>query len=276
MTSQPSSNPWSRYLRLSLRALIVSVLIIGGLLGWMVHRARVQRDAVAAIQQAGGSVLYDWQRKNGRPDPNREPLWPKWLVDRIGVDYFGNGSIVVLVRNGSDATLAQAGRLSRLVRLNVTDSPVTDAGLAHLEGLTDLRGLNLARTAVSDPGLSHLSRLTRLETLTLDRTSVGDTGMAHLKGLTRLRWLNAHGTEVGDVGVAHLKGLIHLERLNLSDTRITDAALANFESMTELQWLVLQGTTIGDTGLAPVYKLGGAKSQKPRDFQRFRRFRLPR
>ena len=34
--------------------------------------------------------MYDWQWKNGDFDPLGEPWAPKWLVDRIGVDYFGH------------------------------------------------------------------------------------------------------------------------------------------------------------------------------------------
>ncbi len=42
--------------RLSVRALMVLVLVCGGWLGWVVHRARVQKDAVAAIERAGGGI----------------------------------------------------------------------------------------------------------------------------------------------------------------------------------------------------------------------------
>ena len=39
------------------------VLVFGGMLGWVVHLAHVQRDAVAAIRSGGGQVTYDWQLK---------------------------------------------------------------------------------------------------------------------------------------------------------------------------------------------------------------------
>ena len=52
-------------LRLSLGAMMIVVLGIGGVLGWVAHRAHVQRDAVAAIttlrRNTRGSVYYDWQ-----------------------------------------------------------------------------------------------------------------------------------------------------------------------------------------------------------------------
>jgi len=52
------SNPWRRFLRFSVRWMIVIVLVIGGWLGWLVRNARIQRDAVAAITKAGGDVIY--------------------------------------------------------------------------------------------------------------------------------------------------------------------------------------------------------------------------
>jgi hypothetical protein len=59
--------------RLSLRGLIIVVLLAGGLLGWFVRSARIQRQAVAAIEKAGGSVAYEWDFQNGSPIPNGKP-----------------------------------------------------------------------------------------------------------------------------------------------------------------------------------------------------------
>ena len=40
-----------------MRGLIVFVIVIGAGLGWIVHQAHVQRDAVEAIKKAGGPNL---------------------------------------------------------------------------------------------------------------------------------------------------------------------------------------------------------------------------
>lgn len=50
------SLPWQRLLRPSVRGLIVLVLVVGAGLGWLVRCAQIQREAVAAIQNAGGLV----------------------------------------------------------------------------------------------------------------------------------------------------------------------------------------------------------------------------
>ena len=52
--------PWRWYLHLGVRQLMLVVLAVAGCLGWWLHRARVQRQAVAAIQAARGWVKYEW------------------------------------------------------------------------------------------------------------------------------------------------------------------------------------------------------------------------
>ena len=74
MPAEPVSRPWRRFLRFSVRGLVVVVLLIGVGLGWLVLGARIQRDAVAAIKSGGGGVNYDWEWSNGKIIPG-ESLW---------------------------------------------------------------------------------------------------------------------------------------------------------------------------------------------------------
>jgi hypothetical protein len=53
-------------LRFSVRGLIVLVLLVGGWLGWIVRNARIQREAVAAIERAGRHVAYTVPFVNGQ------------------------------------------------------------------------------------------------------------------------------------------------------------------------------------------------------------------
>src|ERR1017187_10239475 len=102
MTDQAKtvSRPWRRFLRFSVRGLIVLVLVIGAGLGWLVRSARIQREAAAVITRAGGSVMYDWEWSNGKVIAGGTPWAPKWLVDRIGVDYFGRVTYVSFLLKG--------------------------------------------------------------------------------------------------------------------------------------------------------------------------------
>ncbi len=137
--AKPVSRPWRTYLRFSVRGLIVIVMVIGGWLGWIVRSARIQRDAVAAIENAGGSVSYDWEWNNGKGIPGGTAWAPRWLVDLIGVDYFGHVTDVI-------------PGMKNLSLLNLMSTKITDAGLAHLKGLTNLREVYLDDTRVTGSG----------------------------------------------------------------------------------------------------------------------------
>jgi len=80
-------------LRLSVLALMLLVLILGGGFGWVVHRARVQRDAVAAIEGAGGSVRYELFTLSSK---NYKFETPQWLLSHLGADYVGTVKAVYL------------------------------------------------------------------------------------------------------------------------------------------------------------------------------------
>jgi len=121
MTDQPQPNSrwWHRYLRFSMRGLIVLVLVIGGGLGWIVRSARDQFAAVKAIQAAGGNVSYEWEWKDGRPIRNGAPWWPKRLSDRIGVEYLCSVARVDIFFSCTDKELVHVGRLSQIDTLSL-------------------------------------------------------------------------------------------------------------------------------------------------------------
>jgi hypothetical protein len=84
MSSQPDPvpHPWRKYLRFSMRGLIVVVLVMGAGLGWIVHQAHVQRDAVAAALKTGGAVSYDREKRDGTTIPGGEPWAPTGSATR--------------------------------------------------------------------------------------------------------------------------------------------------------------------------------------------------
>jgi hypothetical protein len=180
------------YVAVSLRRLMVFVLVLGGLLGWYVRSVRVQRAAVVAIEQTTGSVFYDVQNRNDGYNFYYKPfglkwlfdprdLAPKWLVDRIGLDYTGAVVSAHLGHYADDDTMTQVGQLDRLESLGLGGTHVTDAGLVHLEGLTLLRDLNLGYTAISDAGLKRVRGLKELRVVDLWKTQVTDEGVLQLQ-----------------------------------------------------------------------------------------------
>jgi internalin A len=186
VAGQPESASHRRrsFLRFRVRGLLLLILAIGCGLGWIAHVVRTgqtQRSAVAAIYQAGGWVLYDTDWDEGQATTSWKPRWPRSLVDRLGVDYFGNVVFINLHDRGTDAVMAQVGLFTHLKQL-------------HRPGL-----------AVTDAGLAHLRRLNELELLSLNSTQVTDAGLAHLKGLKGLKWLRVVGTRITDAGLRALQ-----------------------------------------------------------------------
>jgi hypothetical protein len=77
--SEATKDPQRTWSRFSIRAMMAFVLVVAVLLGWKVNRAREQREAVAAVESAGGWVHYDYELVGGKVVAGRGPRAPRWL-----------------------------------------------------------------------------------------------------------------------------------------------------------------------------------------------------
>ena len=190
------TRPKRHAVRLSVRALMALVLLIGGEIGWVAHRARVQRDAVVSINKAGGSVLYNWQFTGGTTagtyQVGGKPWAPRWMVDFLGPDYFGTVILVNLEGCRTAEVLPSVARLQRLETLCLFMTDVTDEQMSQLAGLDRLRELNLQDTGLGDAGLGSLDGLPRLREIALPQ-NVTDAGLIHLGRLSVLRKVDLLG-----------------------------------------------------------------------------------
>ena len=125
--------------------------------------------------------MYDTEWEEPQNTSAWKPRWPKWLVDRVGVDSLANVVFVNLHDRGTDQVLEQVARLTHLRQLHRPGIAVTDGGLYHLGHLSELQLLSLDDTQVTDAGLIHLKKLKKLKWLKLTRTKVTDSGVADLK-----------------------------------------------------------------------------------------------
>ena len=206
MTDQRQSNSpwWRRYARFSVRGLVVLVLVCGGGMGWLVRRratslARSRRSRPqAAMSRTNGNGTTVVRSQTARP------WWPKWLSDRVGVDYLASVARVEIFFFCSDKEMIHIGRLGWTDTLSLPCTRVSDAGLAQLHGLSRLRTLNLWGNKITDAGLVHLKGLTRLRWLCLDQTAVTDSGLKQLAGLRNLETLSLEHTRCTDGGAQEL------------------------------------------------------------------------
>ncbi len=266
------TRPWSRRprARLSVRAFLIVVLIAGGGLGWLVHGARVQREAVAAIERGRGDVRYDCQG----PASFKKSL-ATWMWRRLGSrgrDYWDYlfDVVYVGVRDDPGRTMDEVAQLGRLKQLSFECAEVDfrqvaedddrqpyliGASLEKLEGLTGLERLSFdVAPLLTDADLAHLEGLTALRVLQLPASSgcqVTDAGLVHLEGLTALSFLDLEKhARLTSAGLAHLRGMTRLNQLWMSGTRVDD--LTPIAHLAGLMALRLDGTPITDAGLAPV------------------------
>jgi Leucine-rich repeat (LRR) protein len=82
-----------------------------------------------------------------------------------------------------EGVIARLGALTRLKRLYLRGTAVTDAELASLSGLGQLETFDLSDTGISDKGLEHLTGLHSLKELDLKHTQVTSRGVEQLKSL---------------------------------------------------------------------------------------------
>jgi hypothetical protein len=256
------------------------VLLAGCAIGGYVYSTRVQRDAAAAIERAGGTVIYSWQVEGGVVRPGARPWAPRWLVNRLGADYFGHVVEVRLNERGDESVLAEVAKLGRLETLVVQAAPMTDRGIAQLDRLAALRSLALASSpGLTDAGLAHLATHSHLEELLLvSEPEIDRAGLGHLKHLQRLRILSLSMRSDDSVGeladfprlnrlylnvdrvtervLRDLARVAHLEELGFGAREPTAASLDSLSPLTNLKILKFWGPWLDDAALA---QLGGLK-----------------
>jgi hypothetical protein len=173
------------------------------------------------------------------------------------------------VRDIGDADLVAIGRLTRLERLDLSGTSITDAGIAHLHACEALRDVNLAWTATGDGALRALAGKPHLHTFR-SGNGVTDEGIALLHewpvfktwqggpehiGLLdetpspNLLWLRGPFT---DRGLDRLRGLDGLFALNLDDARLalTAACLDSLRALPRLASLAVDAKDDWMPGIA--------------------------
>jgi hypothetical protein len=221
-------------LRLSLGAMMIIVLGIGGVLGWVAHRAHVQRDAVAAIttlrRNTRGSVYYDWQFVAGQGDKDAKPRGPKWMRDALG-------------KFDDDAKPRGPKWLRDALGPDVFDTVVN---------------VNIEDDNVDDELLENVGKLHGVEFVTIQGHAAPDltpSGMAQLRTLSRLKVLSVRGFTDSHGFVAGLTGKIGLRRLWLPEAAVTDDEMATIGGFADLEVLQLDGSNVTDRGFAHVANL---------------------
>ena len=191
-----------RWLRYSLRSMLLVVLVLSVWLGYKANQAAKQRRAVRTIYELGGQVGYDFAYTE-----YRQPPGPAWIHKLLGIDWFNAVvDVDVIDFTVDDHQLAALiGDLPDIKHMDLTDTTVNGEGLEHVASLRQLETLSLGDTHITDANLRHLRRCRALTALWLYRTGITDAGLVHLSGLKNLKYLSVEYTKVTDEGVARLQ-----------------------------------------------------------------------
>jgi hypothetical protein len=164
----------------------------------------------------------------------------RWITDRvtalstaaclaistIGCNGESNRESEPRLSEASLSEQAQAVRDGRSDTIRLDRAHVRDEDLEQLDGLEDkLLRVNLSQTSLTDAGLARLCRFERLEQLRVMSPDMTDAGLSPLKDLPRLRFLHLIGAPFGDAGLEHLQDLNELESLYLDGIQASDAAI---------------------------------------------------
>lgn len=163
-----------RWYQFSLRSLMATMVLASIASAWLAqerNEVRKRQEAIAAIEEQGGHVLYN----------NAHAFRPRWLQLLLGDDSEGEVEVASIGDNATDAGLVPLASLTSLRGLYCDNTQITDAGLVHLAGLTNLELVELSNTEVTDGGLAHLAGLRKLEFLGLYDTHVTDRGACEFK-----------------------------------------------------------------------------------------------
>ena len=174
--------PKRRWLRFSLRTLLIAITIVCIWLGFELNRARARRTAILAVEDLGGTYGVHimgpaWLRKMMGDD--------KCFYDAARVSFGPLTYRAKKDRPFDDDALRRSieplNTFTKFQTLDLVSSDISDAGLKHLKGLHNLETLRLTDTGVSDQGIDDLTDLKSLHRLQIERTKITDEGIARLK-----------------------------------------------------------------------------------------------
>ena len=220
------AKPKRRWFRFSLRTLLVLMTVLCVWIGIQVNSARRQREAVAAILKAGGTVAFDYQVvRQPLPttpgshwlssDTKNSPPGPAWLRRQIGDDYFRTVAFVYFHmpnRTIDKTVLDQLVSLPQTEQFLIQNCDIRDTDLTALKQLHQLTTLQIVGVRrINGSILASLPNPGRLTNLALSETDVNDEAMEYVGKMTMLLDLFLRGTQVTDAGLEHLQNLTNLE-----------------------------------------------------------------
>jgi hypothetical protein len=172
-----------------MRSALLVVGLISASLACLVRSGYLEHAPAAALERAGGHVIWDGESMVRSPTRNDQG-WLASMTTRLRAALFSHVT-TASIGSGSNADdrLVYVGRLRHLKQLVCPQCDATDVGLENLAGLDRLEELLLQSQYIGDDGMARLSRLNSLQVILIFDTPVTDNGLRHLYRLKTLRRL---------------------------------------------------------------------------------------
>ena len=184
--------PKRRLLQYSLRTFLLLVTVFSVWLAIQVNKAQKQRAAVAAIREAGGTVMYEWMAvaqtsryDSGQPlldweaSDQWEPYRPRSkLGSLIGEEYFQEVNAVNFDGHQCLHALQFIPEIQQLILNNVV---LTSADLRQLTELPNLHVLSLSNLEIPEQNIEVFKTMTELKGLFFVDTNVTEAAVDELR-----------------------------------------------------------------------------------------------
>jgi hypothetical protein len=226
-----------RWLRISLRTLLVLFTLLCLYLGYLANSAHQQRHTLEGIRKLNkGAINYDRQL---------EDLWvPAWLCHAIGDDYFLNVTEVHLSDDTTTENLPEIiGFLQRLPNLKMVylwHSRVTDDDFRHFTKLKQIShlGFEFPHGGIDGTGLRHLTSMDNIRELSLRSSRIRNDALQYLPKFRSLKVLRIGG-DFNDEGLQILPECQELEVLHLMASYCSGPGLKSIVAIKNLKQLML-------------------------------------
>jgi Leucine-rich repeat (LRR) protein len=177
-----------------------------------------------------------------------------WIQDHGGqIETNAGGKISAVKLNlawVTDADVEPLAKLSRLRKLDLSFTLLTDAGVERLKPLTGVTDLNLYSVErITDVAIAYIRGWKNLERLNLRGTDVTDTTLQYLSTFPALKSLDVSHTQVTNNGMEYLPALRTLEELRIGGNKITGSGLRWLRVLPNLRVLDLDGAQKRNSGL---------------------------
>ena len=225
-----------RWVRFSLRSLLLFMTLLCVILGIWLERARRQHEIVTAIRDAGGYVEYEVEDAKAIPPPA-----PFWHAAPYGQDL---ADCVESVTIDDRRLLPHVARLNGVKTLTVADSALCDDDLNSIQRMYGLKSIRLLGDEhggffSGNPGLHRIN-----ESYFHDEAQLSDLSLPILATVQSLEEIVIHG---GDYSKPAIQELARLRNLRVLYVDFGDRAksrpekdwVAPFEKMPQLESLTL-------------------------------------